>query len=617
MPITGAAPWTTTTNPTTGKAFASEDEYNAWKGSTPNYSGGIASAAASGAANGGGAAGGAATGAKGSFDVNHDTTYNFGAANLYSPNAPGSTGYDGNFFFGTSTGGDSKTWLIKDETTGQFRPASASEKAQGNSTGMPFEVPSNGGYIDPNTGKITYATSGSAYGTHNNDPRDLSNVTPSAGNQTSQYYYNQDYGLGQTALGIIPMQRDQNGTVTSFYAGTGSGGGKIFSSLAEAQSAVASYKSWYDGQHPAGTPGTQIAPTVPSTGTPAAAAPAQPSGVLTKPGVGETYYGNTSDSYLAPTNAQTNYDNTKGMYGQPTNAQTNYDQTKGTYGEPTNAQAVFNETPNQPTESQQLWQKYSGIYGNPNYLDDYYNTQQQKTQTALERRAASAGVGDSSAAARAVGGIGLDFSNQKLLARQGFTKEGMSEAGAADASGLALTNLRGNLAGSADSQNLGRVTAGQSAAQGVDTTKLGYLTAGQAAAGSVDTGNLAKTVAGQGAANSAENLMINRETGGLSSATALAQDQSALTAAGLSSATASSYASQLAVSQAQWQQAGLTAQQQYQKAQELASSMGVVANSAFNYYLSTKFGGGSTTTSTNPYATGTTGTTGTSTYLNT
>jgi hypothetical protein len=172
----------------------------------------------------------------------------------------------------------------------------------------------------------------------------------------------------------------------------------------------------------------------------------------------------------------------------------------------------------------------------------------------------------------------------------------MSEAGAADASGLAQTTLRGNLAGSADSQNLGLVTAGQNAALGVDTA------------------NLAKTTAGQSAANSAETLMNNRLTGELNSATTLAQDQSALVEAGLSAATASSYASQLGVLQAQWQQAGLTAQQQYQKAQDLAASMGVVVNSAFKYYLSTKFGGGSTTTSTNPYSTASVGS---GTYLTT
>ena len=48
--------------------------------------------------------------------------------------------------------------------------------------------------------------------------------------------------------------------------------------------------------------------------------------------------------------------------------------------------------------------------------------------------------------------------------------------------------------------------------------------------------------------------------------------------------------------QGQWTAAGLTAQQQYQKAQELMQTLGLVGNSAANYYLSTKFGGGTSST---------------------
>jgi hypothetical protein len=40
----------------------------------------------------------------------------------------------------------------------------------------------------------------------------------------------------------------------------------------------------------------------------------------------------------------------------------------------------------------------------------------------------------------------------------------------------------------------------------------------------------------------------------------------------------------------QWTAAGLTAQQQYQKAQELMQTLGLVGNTAVNYYLSTKYG---------------------------
>lgn len=548
--------WSQITNPTTGRPYASQQEYT---NSMLSHQAGVTGEAMGQA--------GAAADLQG-FNKEHTTGYNFGQGNVWTPaDVGGTTG--GYVFFGSSTGGDSKTWVKYDATTGQWRPATDAEKHDGGwswdgngymnqgdaaKVGQ-YEVPSNGGYIDPQTGKITYSTGGSAYG-------------GGSGNVTKDYWYDQDYGLGPNAKGVIPVQYDQNGTPTKFYAGASGGGGQVFGDLSQAIASVAQYKSWYDEKHPAGTPGTQIAPTMPgSAPTPP---PPPPHGILTQPGSGENYYGETKD-----------------FYTQPTNAQKNYDATKDQYGRPTNAQSVFDATPNQPTQSQQLWQKYSGMYANPNYLDDYYNTEEKKAQTTLDRRSASAGVGDSSAAARAVGGIGLDFAGKKLLAREGFTTTGMGLAGSADASGIALGGLRGNLASSADTQNRGNVTAGQ------------------AAAGATDSANLAQTTAGQSSANSAETLMIGRETGGLNSATALAQDQSALVTAGLNPATASSYANQLSVLQGQWQQAGLTAQQQYQKAQELAASMGVIANPAFNYYLSTKFGVGTGSTgagASNPYS---------------
>jgi hypothetical protein len=140
-----------------------------------------------------------------------------------------------------------------------------------------------------------------------------------------------------------------------------------------------------------------------------------------------------------------------------------------------------------------------------------------------------------------------------------------------------------------------------------DTQNLSHVTAGQTAAGTADAANLARLTSGQTAANSSEALQINRETGGLTSATTLAQDQSSLAAAGLDSATSSQYANWLSVQQMEWQKAGLTAQQQYQKASEYAASMGVVQNSAFNYWLSNKLGakvpGTATPATTNAYAT--------------
>jgi hypothetical protein len=543
--MAAATNWAQQTNPATGLPYASEQEFTAAQSGMQTLGTGTATPSA-------------ATDSS-TFASDHNTDYNFGQSGLWTTQGKG---YD---FFGSSSGGDSKTWVIQDKSTGQWRPATQAEKTNGqgyvdngwlNSQGM-YEVPTNGGYIDPNTGKITYNNAGSSY----DDPTKAT---------TKDYYYDQDYGLGPTAKGIIPLQRDASGTPTKFYAGVGGGGGQVFDNLADAQTAVASYKAWYDQQHPAGTAGTQIAPTGPA---PIVVNDPVKAGDLTTPGAGENYY-----------------DSTKDFYTQPTNGQNYYDSTKDFYTGKTNAQSVFDATPNQPTQSQQLWNTYSGMYQNPNYLDDYYKTEEQKAQTTLDRKAASGGWGGGGAAARATAGIGLNFANQALLAREGFTQAGMGLAGEADTANTAQTNLRGTLASNADTQNRGQITSGQTAA------------------GAADTANLVQITGGQAAANSAETLDINRENGGLTAATTLAQDQSSLVAAGLSPATASSYATQLATLQAQWQQAGLTAQQQYQKAQDLASSMGIVLSSALNYWLSTKLGAsvpGTTTATTgslNPYS---------------
>ena len=66
------------------------------------------------------------------------------------------------------------------------------------------------------------------------------------------------------------------------------------------------------------------------------------------------------------------------------------------------------------------------------------------------------------------------------------------------------------------------------------------------------------------------------------------------------------FSTELAVMQGEWTAAGLTAQQQYQKATELMTSMGIVGNAATSYYLAQKFG---QPTTTNPYIAPTTTTT--------
>jgi hypothetical protein len=81
-----------------------------------------------------------------------------------------------------------------------------------------------------------------------------------------------------------------------------------------------------------------------------------------------------------------------------------------------------------------------------------------------------------------------------------------------------------------------------------------------------------------------------RINGGITSLTNLGNDQAALTAAGFSTADAELFSAQLATMEGEWTAAGLTAQQQYQKAQELMKTLGLVGNTAVNYYLSTKYG---------------------------
>jgi hypothetical protein len=95
----------------------------------------------------------------------------------------------------------------------------------------------------------------------------------------------------------------------------------------------------------------------------------------------------------------------------------------------------------------------------------------------------------------------------------------------------------------------------------------------------------------------------DRINGGIAALTNLGNDQAALTVAGLSAADSERYSSQLATLQGQWTAAGLTSQQQYQKATELMSALGIVGNAATSYYLSTKFGGAGTSATTPTYTT--------------
>jgi hypothetical protein len=217
---------------------------------------------------------------------------------------------------------------------------------------------------------------------------------------------------------------------------------------------------------------------------------------------------------------------------------------------------VFDQTPNQPTNSQQQWNAYSGIYGNPDYLKDYYGRQEQAAELTQARRDASAGIADTGAAAKATANLPAVYGDRAIAGMNQFATTGQQMAGAADSANNTQTATRGGLASSADTQNLSKVTGGQSAA------------------------------------NSAETQLINRETGGLNSATTLAQDQAGLVSANLGQAETDKMTTFMAGIDAQIQKGTLNAQQAYTLASNYASTIGIVGNTALNSYLVSKYTGG-------------------------
>lgn len=562
--------WSGLTNPRTGRPFASADEFSSYQTDmrAQNAAAGTAGTDASNNAYGR------------AFSDQHTTGYDFGTGTNTSIYTDPKSGY---VYFGGSgsglNGGANFTERLND---GSYIASGAA------------------GYIDPNTGRIVYGD-GSA-------PKDQQVADPSGnqggaklydpnsgqGGTSKDYWYSQDYGLGPDALGIIPLLRDASGRPTKFYSGTPGGGGKVVDSLAEAQANVAAYKSWYDSQHPQGSAGSQIGPTAatggvaPSTGADTPTTQTTP-GNLTTPGTGEQYYDATKGLYGQPTASKTVYDTLAAGAGTPTNAQQTRDALVASGTTPTNAQTVFDQTPNQPTDSQQLWEQYQGIYQNPHYLDDYYGRQLAGAQTTLDRKSASAGWGDSGAAARATGNLGVVYGDAAIKGMEGFTTTGMGLAGASDSSRNALATLRGGLASGADTSNLGRGSQLISASGTADQANLGksgqLITAGQGA----DQAGLAQVLGGQASANSAQTLGENRQTGGLDRATTLANDMATLTVAGFNPADAEDYSSQLTGLQLQVQQGKLTDDQAYKQAQELAGTMGIVAGSTLNALLVQKF----------------------------
>ena len=455
--------YTQVTNPSTGKPFDNQADYTA-------YQTGMANAATTAGAD----------------------------ANTASSNATAAGAYQGS---GASQIDWSKTGWNIDYNGNQS--GSNWYKPTGDSYG--FQVGNQVGNFDPTTGTITYGNSAASGG---NAEKTLSTA---GGNQTFQYDPKADYGLGSTAIGIIPLEHNAQGQVSVYLAPTANGGFQKFSTLADAQASIAAYNTWKQT-----TAGAQQPASAGNADTGAATTSSQPTGILTVPGADENYYDSTKDLY---TNGKTN------------------------------AQTVFDQTSNQPTNSQQQWNAYSGIYSNPDYLNDYYGRQEQAAELTAVRTQASAGIADTGAAAKTLANLPAVYGDKAIAGMNQFATTGQQMASAADSANNSQLQTRASLGNAADTQNLSKVTAGQTAA------------------------------------NSAESQMITRETGGLTSATTLANDQATLVSAGLSAADAQTYSSQLAGLQLQVQQGQLTAQQAYTQAQNLASTMGVVGSTALNAYL--------------------------------
>jgi hypothetical protein len=471
----------------------------------------------------------------------------------------------------------SKTGWNVDDTGTQtgsqyFRPAA-------NTYG--FQIGNQGGYLDPTTGQITYGTQ------YKDNPGGYGTITTAEsgaiGGDLKQYKFDigSDYGLGSTALGIIPMQHDASGQVSQYVTQMAGGGFGTFTDLASAQAARDAYLAWQ-----------------PTTKAGAAGGSGDSGGDTTDAAATPTY-----NDLSLPGASETNWDQTKDLYTQTTNAQqlqdslapsgtTNAQQLQNSLDPTgtTNAQTVFNETPNQPSAQEQQWNAYSGIYGDPHYLDDYYQRQEQQAQTTLDRKAASGGWGDSGAAAKATGNLSAVFADKALQGMEQFSTTGMGLATASDTGKTQRTNLYGSLATAADSANNTQLSTRAGIATAADSANNTQLSTRAGIATGADAANLAQLTGGQSAAHSAETDQQNRINGGLDRLTTIGNDEAALAEAGFSSADAELLSTELAGMQGEWTAAGLTAQQQYQKAQDLMQSMGLVSNSAVNYYLGTKFG---------------------------
>jgi len=487
--------WQGKTNPRTGQPYQSQDEYDDYQA----YVKGQQAAASD----------------------SYTASMNAGPGYNFNSPGQGGSGWDntrayyqdtsnGDIYFGGRTTNNDMSLYGKSPSDYDW----ASEWKIGASTDL--------GYIDPSTGMIYYTTKAATY-----DPRGAAanpgamtdpynseaTYDPDAQRNSRQYSDSQDYGLGKGNLGIIPIAHDAQGSPTAFYVPTAGGGGTVLTSLSDAQTAIANYRTWKQETDP----NNQASTTNNGSTTPTG----QTQGELLNPGTGENWF----------------------------------DSTKGFYTQPTNEQDLYNKFDfNQPTNEQQQWNAYSGQFGNPQALNDVYTRAEQQAQTTLDRKAASAGWGDSGAAARATGNLGIQYQDAATKAMENWALTGSQMAGAADSANLARQTLGANLASGADSSTLARMTAGQNAA------------------------------------NASENLDISRLTGGLNAATTLGEAESSLMYSGLTAADQQQFQTQMTALALKVQQGQLSATAAYSQAQDLMSSMGAIGNAALRYYVTQQLG---------------------------
>ncbi len=442
------------------------------------------------------------------------------------------------------------------------------------------------GYIDPHTNQITFGTMES--GPTGNYYRV---------NGTAQYKSGQDYGLGQGSFGVIPVGHDASGTPTKFYAATPGGGGRYFDDLATAQESVRAYETWYAGQHPKtiqSNPGSSN--TAPATSSTGGTSPYNPKNDLTVPQQGEQYYDSTKGFYTSPTQASKTFSDLKWDPTQPTDSQQLWAGIGGKYNDPnhkTAQQSLWGANsadyldPNHKTDAQTMYGNWASTFSDPAELEAMYDRAAQASRTALDRRAASSGWGDSGAAARATGNLGIQFQDAATKAKMDWAKTGMGLAQASDTSRNEFLSTGGKLAaGSDDSESIwaktGMDLAGQSDSSRINqqnalTTKnLGQMTG----AGVVDTQNRANIWQGQEAANSAEDLLIRRANSDIGNATNIGNIGATIASSGLGTATSTELQLKLAALAAKQQAGTINSAKAYNDAAALVSSLGVVGKSA-------------------------------------